>query len=292
MHLNKEEYRQYMRLQPSVLYYVGQQQKILPSKMSFEEFMATPRNDKLPTREALYDNIHLLEKYIKENAAVLSEEDQSIIRNFKHFKKERFFVVKQTNKYAFFLGEKHVYAVHALNDPFQTFWGDNLPVMIETVLLPFKNKIVYDGILFGSNIHFGKGIRESIKNNLNIAEGRYGLITSLPVKIDASVLQNSSERELLAMMKTKSSREQNWYKIQDLIEEHPNLNAVYMKEWGRINTRAKKKELKSLGVKKRWFGIYNDTILASGNNEKEVYKQISAMLSEQGDLEAVFYFKV
>jgi hypothetical protein len=56
------------------------------------------------------------------------------------------------------------------------------------------------------------------------------------------------------------------------IPKHPDLFPPYYKEWGKINTRKKKKVLKELGIKKRHFAIYDDTVIASGKNLKEVEK--------------------
>lgn len=43
-------------------------------------------------------------------------------------------LVKLTKKYAYFLNDDYVYGVNALNDPFQLFFGNNLPTMVEAVL--------------------------------------------------------------------------------------------------------------------------------------------------------------
>ena len=47
------------------------------------------------------------------------------------------------------------YGVVALFDPFEAVIGPYLPRMIKTTLLPFKGRIVYDGLITGYNITFG-----------------------------------------------------------------------------------------------------------------------------------------
>jgi len=292
MRLNKEEYAKYLEIHLRLIYYVGKKKNLIPGKTSLDMFLNYPVEEKIPSRNAVYDNIHLLDEYIKENSGDLSGDDKDIIRDFKYFKQGNFYVVKLTKKYAMFLGDKYVYGVQALNDPFETFWGNNLPVMVQAVLLPYKGKIIYDGILANYAVRFGSGIRKSIKNDYALSEGKYGIITELPEKVDKSKLENSVEKELLIMMKTKSSRDHNWYEIENLLDEHPELESIYIKEWGRINSRKKKKELKGLGIKKRWFALYDDAIIVSGQSEKEVIEEIRELIPDTKKREGVFYFKI
>ena len=292
MILTEKEYIKYLEIHLRLMFYVGKRKKLIPEMATIQEFMGYSRMDKFPIRNVVYENIHMLDDFIEESSGNLSEEDIEIIQGFKCFRQGTFYVVKLTKKYAYFLGEKYVYGVHALGDPFQTFWGNSLPVMIETVLLPYKGKIVYDGFVQNYSVRFGKGIRDSIKNNCALAEAKYGMITQLPEKVDQSMLESSVERELLVMMKTKSSRENNWYEIERLLESYPELEPVYMREWGRINSRNKKKEIRGLEIKKRCFAIYNDTIILSGASEKKVRIEIEKIVPDDKKREGVYYFKI
>lgn len=136
-----------MEIQTKLIHYVGKKKRLIPANMTFETFMNLPVEEKYPVRNAMYENIHLLNNYIKEHSKSLSETDKDIIRDFKYFESDTFYVVKLTKKFAYFLGKEYVYAVHALNDSFQYFFGDNLPAMVKTVLLPFQGKIIYDGFV-------------------------------------------------------------------------------------------------------------------------------------------------
>lgn len=91
------------------------------------------------------------------------------------------------------------------------------------------------------------------------------------------------------MTKTKASREQNYYEIQDLISQNPALQPLYIKEWGRINSRAKKKALE---VKKRWFAMHEDTIITSSQTEKDLIKQVNQIPKNGEERKAIYYFKI
>ena len=53
--------------------------------------------------------------------------------------------------------------------------------MVQTVLLPFEGRIVYDGLMTGYNISFGPGIRRSLKESFEDAKTRQGIVTALPM---------------------------------------------------------------------------------------------------------------
>lgn len=292
MRLTEQEYAQYLRLHTKLMYYVGQKKKLIPIQTSYDDFMASSPQEKYPIRNAMYEDIHLINEYIKEQAEILSEEDKDIIRDFKYFKQGKFYVTKLTKKYAYFKGDEYVYAVYALSDPFQLFFGRNLPTMVQAVLLPFKGKIIYDGMLSTYSIRFGSGIKRSIKSEVDLAEGKYGLITELPVKIDKAALENSLEKELIIMMKSQSSRDHNWYRIENLIDENPGLLPVYRKELGRINARKMKKTLKGLGVKKQYYAVFNDVIVTSSATQKELEKKVEELIATPEDRASIYYFKL
>ena len=72
------------------------------------------------------------------------------------------------------------YGVLALFDPFEVVIGPYLPRMIKTTLLPFKGRIVYDGLITGYNITFGPGIKRRLNESYKEAKERSGIVTSLP----------------------------------------------------------------------------------------------------------------
>lgn len=292
MQLTETEYNKFVEIHPKLIYYVGIQKKMISKTTSLEQFLDLSVEEKYPIRNAMYENIHLLNDYLTANANQLSEEDKDIIRAFKYFKKGKFYVIKLSKKYAHFLGDKFVYGVNALSEPFQNLFGNNLPMMVEAVLLPFNGKIIYDGIVSSYSIRFGRGLKNSLKSEHAIAESKYGIITELPEKVDKNTLANSAEKELLVLMKTKASRDNNWYQIEDLLLQNPKLDIVYNRELGRINSRKKKKELRNLGIKKRWFAMFDDTIISSNSSESSLKAELNTLIADKKTLDSLYYFKI
>ena len=96
----------------------------------------------------------------------------------------RFYVFRELKKYTVFLTTTDpaiAYGVLALSQPFEDLIGPYLPVLTQTVLLPFKDKIVYDGLMSSYSISFGPGIRRSLNESFKEAKLRHGIVTSLPM---------------------------------------------------------------------------------------------------------------
>jgi hypothetical protein len=97
----------------------------------------------------------------------------------------KFYILRELKKYTVFLtADKKppvAYGVVALSQPFEELIGPRLPVLTETVLLPFKDMIVYDGLMSGYNISFGGGIKRMLNEEFRGAKARHGIVTSLPM---------------------------------------------------------------------------------------------------------------
>ena len=55
----------------------------------------------------------------------------------------------------------------------------HLPLYVQTVLLPFKGKIVYDGLFQAYNIYFGGGIKRDLRESYMRAKQNNRIIESL-----------------------------------------------------------------------------------------------------------------
>ena len=129
-------------------------------------------------------NVDLIGSFVDENPAHLSEFELDIIRSWRHLVAGKFYVFRELARYTVFLSTSDpaiAYGVLALSQPFEELIGPSLPVLTQTVLLPFKDKIVYDGLMSSYNISFGPGIRRSLNESFKEAKARHGIVTSLPV---------------------------------------------------------------------------------------------------------------
>jgi len=130
-------------------------------------------------RNILWDNPKIINEFLK-NENILSAEEISLLKSWqKYHIKGEFILIKYEAEYAVLMGtdEKNpaLYAVKGMTTSISEAMQHQLPAMIETVLLPFKDKIIYDSFIGTHSISFGSGMvnvfnegYENIKKNLGI----------------------------------------------------------------------------------------------------------------------------
>jgi len=163
--LSTEDAELFFELMLALQYDINQKLTIIPNVKSLEEYNDLSFDDKAKVRNALYDNPHLIQEFVEKNPNQFSKEKLLIVEKWKHFVKGKFYIERYLKKNAIFIGENDkVYAVLGLHSGFDEFCEKSaLPFMIETVLLPFKNVIIYDGFMSTYNIFFGSGIKSDLK---------------------------------------------------------------------------------------------------------------------------------
>ncbi len=185
MLLDPNELDLLFRLHQALMFFVNQRLKVIPDKVSTpEEFAALSPQVRLKVRDAFLENLDLIESFVAENPTHLSEDELDIVRSWRHLVQGRFYVFRELAKYTVFLSTTDpaiAYGVLALSQPFEDLIGPYLPVLTQTVLLPFRDKIVYDGLISSFNLSFGPGIRRGVNESFKEAKARHGIVTSLPV---------------------------------------------------------------------------------------------------------------
>lgn len=205
MLLPTDDARLFFKLYWALLSFVNERLQVLTAKPSAPEDMGDlPPEELLRIRNALLDDIDLIDAFVDRNPFGFTEEELDIVIGWRHFVAGSFFIYRELKKYTVFLddGDRPIaYGVVALTMPFEALVGPYLPVMTKTVLLPFKERIIYDGLLSGPGVtlSFGPGIRRMLKESYNTAKSQHGIVTSLP-------LVEALEPEIAARRSTKKKR--------------------------------------------------------------------------------------
>ncbi len=185
MLLDPPDVELFFRLHRTLMFFVNQRLKVIPEKLtSPEEFSALSPEVRVEVRDALNANVDLIESFVAGNPAHLSNDDLDIVRSWRHLVAGQFYVFRELKKHTVFLSATDpaiAYGVLALSQPFEELIGSGLPVLMQTVLLPFKDKVVYDGLMSRYNIIFGPGIRRRLDQDFKDAKQRHGIVTSLPI---------------------------------------------------------------------------------------------------------------
>jgi len=188
MVLSPHDFELFFKLHRALMHFVNQRLQAVPDRPANpDEFSLLSPETRLKVRDAFLKHTDLLQTFVEENPAHLSDGELAIVRSWQHFVHGKFYVFRQLKKYMVFLSASEptvAYGVLALSQPFDELVGPYLPVLAETVLLPFKGMIVYDGLMSSYNISFGPGIRRSLNESFKEAKASHGIVTTLPMSKD------------------------------------------------------------------------------------------------------------
>lgn len=293
MNLSENDVKHFYGLYHSLLFYANKKFKILKDLSSPSDLHGSSPREVKKLKDKLYGSPELIDSFIKDNPMNFSSEDLEIVANWKNFVKGRFLIVRHLKNYTVFLDQSEpprAYGVLGIITPLEEMIGSNLPIMVEATLLPFKNKIVYDGTLLPYNIIFGSGIRRSINDAYSQAKTNFGIITSLP--FSSEKIRPSDSEMLKSYLKTEYSRDIHHEEIQELISKNPDLMTLYHEEMGKVDARDYRKRLRAIGIVEGWFALINGIIIASGRTREEVERILKSMLpAEKMKLVYIFHLK-
>ena len=291
--LAKEDITLFFKLYFALLRYVNLNAKIIsPYDMSAEEFIDLITEEKVKIREHLYQKPNYFDLFLKsDHAKNLTADQLEIVAGWKHYIKGRFYIFKHLKNQTIFLDDSRdnskAYAVTGISYPLASSFISP-PTLVEAVLIPFKNYIIYDSFLSTYSIFFGPGIKSSLKDSYDEAKLRYGLITQLPFQNDDSKI--GEVEQLKFYMKNKNNREFYQDEIAALSLKSSELSKVYYLELGKCNAPNLSKKLKKAGLNNKWFGTLGDTIVASGVSKDQLEKNIREVVPFD-NVERVYTFK-
>ena len=232
MLLDPHDLELFFKLHWALMFFVNQRLKVIPDQIAApEEFSVLPPHLRLKVRDAFLENLDLIEPFVAENPARFSEDELDIVRSWRHFVRGKFYVFRELAKYTVFLSTTDPavgYGVVALSQPFEELIGPHLPVLMQIVLLPFKNRIVYDGLLISFNISFGPGIRRRMNESFKEAKLRHGIVTSLPMS-DVPPARKSPKAKPPPKPPSRERKDEVLHVIVDLIDQFckQHLNEEY-----------------------------------------------------------------
>ena len=183
MKLATQNVELFYKLMWSLQHFVNLGLGVVGGVSTLEEYAFLQSTEKLKVRNALYEHPELINEYVKENPQDYRDDELGIVRNWKNFQHGDFFIERLLKRYAVFIGGNKVYGVLALQDAFEDV-VPYIPFYARTVLLPFKGKIVYDGLLEGYNVYLGSGIKYELKETYMAAKQQGRIIVSFEAQAE------------------------------------------------------------------------------------------------------------
>ncbi len=180
MTLTDKEYKEFLKTHLDLLFYVGHIKNVLPKDLTLKKFLILDFQIKFKCRETLFEDEDIIDEYISSNFDHLTTDQIKILVGFKKKIRSSFIIFKCLTNYAIFIDTKdnRFYAVKALGDSFDKFFN-NFPVSISTTLIPFKDKIIYDGFIKSSGVYYGRNMTETMNEDYKKAKHNKKILTSL-----------------------------------------------------------------------------------------------------------------
>lgn len=180
MKVSEAEADLFFELMWSLQYFVNSKERIIPSVKTLKKYTNLPMEEKLKVRNALFENAAVIDDFVRENPEKLSEEKLKIVSGWKNFVAGKFYIERLLKKYAVFISGEKVYGVLGLYQGLdEIIHPSYLPVLVEATLLPFKGRVIYDGIVIPYNVAFGSGIRADLKDTYMEAKRDGAIIVDL-----------------------------------------------------------------------------------------------------------------
>jgi len=139
-------------------------------------------DDLIKVRERLWEKPELIDEYISE--IELPKEKIDILRLWRtNHKKGMFVVFEYKPEYAVVIapneqGEDRLYGIKGISEPVASVLQRPLPVIVETVLLPFKGKIIFDSFMAPYKVTFREEVRKAFRE-IYVNAIKYGIIVTL-----------------------------------------------------------------------------------------------------------------
>ncbi len=96
----------FYKLHPALLSYANRRLEVLNGALGPEEIAGLPVEERMEVRDALYDDVGLIDSFVEENPFGFSPGELEIVSSWKHFLRGRFFLIKHLKKYSIFLDEE------------------------------------------------------------------------------------------------------------------------------------------------------------------------------------------
>lgn len=183
MYLAEADATLFYKLMFGLQFYVSQQLNLQPKAKTQEVYNKLDQQEKLKVRNAVYEHPALIDTFLKENPATFAAEELAIVAEWKNFVAGDFFIERYLKKYSIWIGDgspAKVYGVLGITQSIEDFIDRAyLPLRVQSVLLPFKGQIIYDGLLIPYNILFGSGIKAELKEEYLAAKQNGRILETL-----------------------------------------------------------------------------------------------------------------
>jgi len=171
----------FFRLYPSLIGFVSRRLGNIKGINNTRSFQNAPNELKAQARDATLDHIHMIDAFLEANPDKFSREELSLVAMWKHFYRGTFVAERDLKSYTVFLDDRQpprAYGVLGLTTEIMEMLSYGTPMYVQAVLLPWKDRIVCDGLICPHDLIIGPALMREYKMAYREAKAR-GIITSL-----------------------------------------------------------------------------------------------------------------
>jgi hypothetical protein len=183
MNLPENDIRLFYKIWTNLIWHINERHEVVgryPKPVSGTPMPRDPEKF-IKIRDAMWESPQWIDEFLADpQNRVETGEEREIITNWrKYFVRDTFTVVKHLAKYSVFMSSDKLYAVHGITDSLEDMFPMRTPFLFETVLVPFKNRIIYDSLGSLYSVILGPGIRSSLNAQYSKLKNNCGIVETL-----------------------------------------------------------------------------------------------------------------
>lgn len=208
--LTPDEVEQFYGIWFPLLHFVNEQRGVVNGFPAHWGAGSVSPQKAVKVAEALWRDDRLLHAFVEQNPAGLSPDDLAIAASWTYHVTGTFFVLRYLKKYAVFLAEDsppRAYGVLGLASHIEDVVPLPPPAYVQATLLPFGDRIIYDGLLAAYPVILGGGIRANLNDTYRRVQETTGIITSLqPHSVESPREHKARHKKVLAAFQRELGR--------------------------------------------------------------------------------------
>lgn len=179
--LGGKEAAKFYKMYMSLLDYVNKKYHVIHENHLATAFHVNPQ-DQVKVRNKMFEDLSIIDEYIKLNPNHLNSTLLKQVGEIKNAIMIDCIIIKYERNFTLIIDDRDILygIVGGVSNIDEVIPSDVLPYVCKLVLVPYKGKILYDGVIEGSNIQMGPGIQSRIIKGIKNAV----IHKSLPITLN------------------------------------------------------------------------------------------------------------
>lgn len=162
--LSRKDAKLFYKIYFALLEFTNKKYKI--NNLKIYDHLGLNPNDLKPIVDKFWDNKNvIILEFCLDNSYKFNKDELKIVSEFNKGIRGMFIISKYDLEYTAFMCKDKVYMVKGINDNIDNIISyRDLPHVVITSIIPFKNVLIYDGMLLEMGIKMGNGFFDAIEN--------------------------------------------------------------------------------------------------------------------------------